>query len=934
MSTSAKHNTSRAQPVDPLRGVLEAMPSAAALLDNEGRILAANGRLADLAGQPACELEAGTRLADLADPESKELARSLFQNLSDAPDALMELELWLAGGPRNRREVQASVGRIPGDGRLLAVFQDLARQRAIEQDLLRKEARYRAILEDQSELICRYLPDGRLSYVNEAYARYYGKSPEELIDHNFVPHIPDEDLERIRSLVGSLNPGQPSVSFEHRILLPDGEVRWQQWTHQAILSSDQALIEYQAVGRDVTDRERAKQALEESESRLQLVLASTQDGVFDLDLATGRAHYSPAWLEMHGLNPAMAAGSADLWRELIHPEDREMVETALEAHFSGQQDQFRAAYRRLAGDKEAWSLSRGKAVDWDDQGRPVRLVGATTDITRRKRAEDALKQSEARFRSIFHNASAGFIIMDRHGTIQEFNQRLVDMLDAAPENLQYRIPTEFAHPEHVEEVAAHLRLILTEEADTVDLESRFIRRDGAPVWLSIAARRILDEGGETAAVVCVVQDVTERKAMESALAESNHFFASILEANPSPVFYKNHEGRFEFVNAAFEQIMGVSASQVLGRTAEESYPDPSVAEAATAADDVLLSASGPAHMQYERTLELPGGKTHHFIVNKSGIYGIDGSIQGLVGMMTDITNQKEVQLKLREAMERADEMAREARSANRAKSEFLAGMSHEIRTPMNAILGMGELLLDSPLNAEQKKYVEIFHNAGQSLLALINDILDLAKIEAGRHELATEPLDLLEVVESTCEFMALKAHEKGLDLVCAFRPDAPRRFIGDAPRLRQVLINLLGNAVKFTDAGQIVVDVDRHPCQPQNMRIAVSDTGIGILPSKQEKIFESFFQADASTTRRHGGTGLGLAICRRLVELMGGEISVESAIGRGSTFQISFRLPPDPAAPDDPRPDFTGLRVLAAHHNPSLRADLGEQLRFHGAQVD
>jgi PAS domain S-box-containing protein len=933
MNRNADHDATSLQLDRIERSMLEAMPGPAAVLRRDGRILQANAQLAELTGKTVAELENGPHLAELAAPETAPSLRSLLEQLPAHASGRLEQIIALAG-PDGSRETLVSLGAIQDTEHALASLQDPAGGRRNE-ELLRKEARYRAILEDQRELICRYLPDGRLSYVNEAYARYFGKTPDELIDHNFVPHIPDKDLERIREHIGKLGPDQPSASFEHRIVMPDGEVRWQQWTHQAILSPAGELVEYQAVGRDVTDREQAKRDLEESESRLQLVLASTQDGVFDLNLATQQAHFSPAWTWMHGMNPDQPPDHASRWLEQVHPDDREMVEAALDAHFSGRQPQFRAAYRiqRLDGG-DAWLLSRGKVVDWDDAGRPVRLVGASTDITRRKRTEDALKQSEARFRSIFNNASAGFVITDSQGRIQEFNQRLVDMFGAVPEELTGRIPTEFAHPEHVEEVAAHLRMVLSGESETIDLESRFLKRDGSPVWLSISARRILDESGAPSALVCVVQDITERKTMESALAESNHFFASILEANPSPVFYKDRHGRFEFVNAAFEQVMGVNASKVLGRTAAEVYPDPELAEAATAADHFLLSAQGPAHMQYERTVRLPHGDFHHFIVNKTGIHGIDGSVQGLVGMMTDITAQKEVQRELQEAMERADDMARQAQSANRAKSEFLAGMSHEIRTPMNAILGMAELLLDSPLNAEQKKYVEIFHNAGQSLLSLINDILDLAKIEAGRHEMASEPFDLLDVVESTCEFMALKAHEKNLDLVCRFRPGTPRKFLGDAARLRQVLINLIGNAVKFTEKGGVEVDVGADPDDPGALRFEIRDTGVGIAPSKQQQIFENFFQADGSTTRRHGGTGLGLAICKRLVELMHGEISVDSCVGRGSVFRFTVRPEPDTQAATEASPNFSSLRALVADPSEQSRRSLRENLESLGAGVD
>jgi PAS domain S-box-containing protein len=481
----------------------------------------------------------------------------------------------------------------------------------------------------------------------------------------------------------------------------------------------------------------------------------------------------------------------------------------------------------------------------------------------------------------------------------------------------------------------------------LDLREAYRVLTGGLLFSSLLGTFLLVMAGRSAMIERVVQERTadlseanvalargieERRQIHEALKESEGQHRAIVDTAVEGIIAIDEQGTVQSFNPAAERIFGYTAAEVIGRNVKMLQPE-------------------PYHSQHDEYLR------NYLRTGRKKIIGIGREVVGLrkdgtsfpldlavsevlldnrrlfTGIIRDITDRKEAEAELLVAKEKAE-------SASRAKTEFLASMSHEIRTPMNAIIGMAELLSETSLTFEQSEYVRIFQSAGENLLTLINDILDISKLEAGHLELESINFDLRDLLEKTCEILALRAHHKGLELTCRLVSDAPVKLVGDPLRLRQVLVNLVGNAIKFTERGEIVVEVKPsgapRPGEAVEMLFSVSDTGIGIPADKQDIIFERFTQVDASTTRQYGGTGLGLNISQRIVEAMGGRIWVESEPGRGSTFSFTVRFKAQAERDEPVRPPpvaLQGLTALIIDDSETNRLVLREMLTGWGAVV-
>jgi PAS domain S-box-containing protein len=534
--------------------------------------------------------------------------------------------------------------------------------------------------------------------------------------------------------------------------------------------------------------------------------------------------------------------------------------------------------------------------------------------------------------AIFNSANFSSIATDAKGVIQIFNVGAERMLGYTAAEVMNKItPADISDPRELiaraKSLSAELATPITPGFEALvfkasrgieDIyELTYIRKDGSrfPAVVSVTALR--DAQDVIIGYLLIGTDNTARKLVEEEqkksdqrLRDQQFYTRSLIEANIDAIMTTDPSGIITDVNKQMEALTDCTRDELIGAPFKSYFTDPERAEAA-----IKLVLSEKSVTDYELTARARDGKQTVVSYNATTFYDRNRTLQGVFAAARDVTERKRVEAELQQAKAAAE-------SASRTKSEFLASMSHEIRTPMNAIMGIADLLAKTALSPEQDKYVQIFRRAGDNLLNLINDILDLSKVEASQLELEQTGFSLHDHLEKVMEMVATRANEKGLALVCEIAPGVPNDLVGDPTRLRQVLLNLLGNAIKFTESGEVSLRVtqDGNFAVPTALRFAVSDTGIGIPSQKLGQVFERFTQADSSTTRRFGGSGLGLTISRRLVELMGGRIWVESGVGKGSVFSFAapFEIWPTTNRPTlitvgvDPEAQLPALRILLA----------------------
>ncbi len=622
--------------------------------------------------------------------------------------------------------------------------------------------------------------------------------------------------------------------------------------------------------------------LRRSSQFLELAQTAGGFGIFDLDFATGQMTGTPLFFELIGLQVRNADFMQHEWLATVHPEDFENVVRELNTAISVG-GKFQAEYRSLTLDGGVrWLAGRGEVMR-DTEGVPVRVIGTLTDISERKQLEDTLRYTTESLN--IAQTAAGVATMDlnygRRSWIcsDNFHELLGIPSSTQLEDLEARLMR--VHFEDLERIR-QAPFETSRANPSYRCEYRLLLDDGTERWIAEKANVTHGADGEVLRIAGALIDVTDLKRTEAALNSTEKRLARTMRGTRDGVWEFDIPANKLWFGPRFEELLGFGNGELShSRERFESMIHPEDRSIALRGIEEHLARDAVFDVEV-RVLHKAG---HYEWVRLRAQAERDsvGNPIWLAGSMQVVTDRK-----LAEQAALDAKLAAEA--ANRAKSNFLANVSHEIRTPMNGVIGMSQILSETNLDNTQREYVDIIRDSAQALLSLINNVLDLSKIEADRLELEHVDFDLRDVIYDTASAIALQAAVKGIELVVNIDGNVPVLARGDPGRLRQITMNLIGNAVKFTHEGHILLHVSKGLAADGHtlLRIEVTDTGIGIPADRLDRLFKTFSQVDSSTTRHYGGTGLGLSIVKRLAELMGGEVGVDSTVGVGSRFWVTF----------------------------------------------
>jgi len=715
--------------------------------------------------------------------------------------------------------------------------------------------------------------------INTAAADLFGQSREALLEsQSWLDRLPPEDRTLLSDAIRQAQPGEP-VPVTYRVVSTDGTI--------TCIRDNLCRVESRGAtaavgGNGVICDEQDQAELSAATAHLRGMIEDLPMNVLRKDLRGRIVVANQRFCKSIGreLTDILGKTDFDLFPAELAKKYTDDDQTVIQ---SGEPLEEVEEYSMPSGQRKYVQVL--KAPVRDDNENIVGLQIMFWDATARKEAEIRFQHEHRLLESLLNNVSDSIYFKDLDSRFIRVSRGLASKFHVGdPESIIGKSDADFFSPEHARQAREDELEIIRHGEPILNKEELETWQDGEDTWCSTTKMPLKDSSGKIIGTFGISRDITSKKENKEQLARERDLLRTIIDNVPDQVFVKDRAGRFIVANLAVLKGLGVeSVSDIKGKT-DYDFSQPELA-CEYVADDQIVMRSGESLLDQEETSRGLDGQERTMLTSKVPLRDSEGKIWGLVGIGRDITRRKVEREELQSAMELAEK-------ANQAKSDFLANMSHEIRTPLNSIIGMTDLVLQSELNDTQRDFLSMVRDSGRTLLRVINDILDFSKIEAGKLELDPVEFDLRDELGNTMKALAVRASESGLDLNVRIRPEVPRVLYGDIGRLRQVFVNLVANAIKFTEEGEVVIEVRCSSIVDgvAHLLFSVTDTGIGISPEKCETIFEEFQQADTSTTRRYGGTGLGLAISTRLVDLMGGHLELRSQLGVGSTFSFGLEL--------------------------------------------
>ncbi|EAZ82502.1 PAS domain S-box protein [Algoriphagus machipongonensis] len=785
--------------------------------------------------------------------------------------------------------IQWTASPEPETQSVFAIGRDITLEKNRELMLIESEQKLRAFFENSQGLMCTHDLDGKFLSVNSSGAGILGYKPEEIMSKTLFDIVPEYKHHEIQGYLAQIKK-EGKAAGQMLTLHRDGTKKT--WLFNNVLQKNDLDGSYYVIGNaiDITRRARLEKDLKETKEILEETGKLARVGGWTLDPIQQKISWSPMTRAIHEVDddfvPELETG-INFYKE---GESREKITEAIEQAMTYGTPWDLDLQLVTQKGNEIWVRAIGN-VDFND-GVCTRLFGTFQDINKEKTAELEAARNRKLLDEVFKAASeVSIIATNLEGTITVFNEGAEKMLGYKAEELIGKKTPVIFHLE--EEVIAHAKDVSQDFGYKIEgfqsfvaranrdgsekIDWTYVRKDGDTRLVSLAVTPVKDHDNKSIGYLGIAIDLTEKRNIEIDLVNEKSRLSAFVEHTPAAVAMLDKDMCYIAVSNRWEEEYEYKSEEVIGKSHFDLFSELMNEERRANYYQVL---QGDFLINNEEKIFFPGEIEPRFISwEMRPWYLYNGEIGGIMVFTQNITALVAQREELKEAKESAEE-------ASKAKSEFLANMSHEIRTPLNGVIGFTDLVLKTKLNETQHQYLSIVHQSANQLLSIINDILDFSKIEAGKLELDIDKCDLYEMASQATDIITYQIQNKGLEMLLNIGTNLPRFIYADSVRLKQVLVNLLGNSSKFTEKGEIELKIENLESEGNSntFRFSVRDTGIGIKPEKQSKIFEAFSQEDSSTTKKYGGTGLGLTITNKLLGLMDSKLQLKSEVGKGSTF--------------------------------------------------